>query len=166
MDTPPKPKKKRTKRKHKRLSKPFIAYLRRAIDTFQYDVKGFALAHEIPYFTVYSAYRGYTYKKANGPVRRHLERPYVAQKTKDKIVALRNKGATYAQLAKAAGLCEPTIKGIIKESKRALVIDMYKRGREYKHIIKKTRLRKPTLQKFVRQHKIQEQIESLKRSRP
>ncbi len=79
-----------------------------------HSVASLAERYEIPYFTLYSIKRGYTYKNAGGPIS-EAEHPAVPRKRKRKIRKLRKKGASIARLADATGLSESTIRNIVKD---------------------------------------------------
>jgi len=65
--------------------------------------------YEFPYFTVYSIRRGWTYMEAGGPIEKRKRGRMTPEKA-EKVRALKAKGATIAQLAKAAKCGKTTIK--------------------------------------------------------
>lgn len=68
----------------------------------------------LPYFTLYQIRRGWTYPKAGGPIAGRTRGRMTPAKAQ-RILALREKGATIRQLANAAGCGMTTIKKVLRE---------------------------------------------------
>jgi len=72
-------------------------------------VQAVADKHGLSYFTVYQIRRGWTYRHVGGPVTGRSRGRMTPDKA-ERVRELRQKGATIAQLAKAAKVGKTTIK--------------------------------------------------------
>lgn len=95
------------------LTPDFVLGLRKQMDEGE-SVQAIADKHGLPYFTVYQIRRGWTYREVGGPVAGRSRGRMTPDKAA-KVRYLRSRGATIAQLAKAAKVGKTTIKKALSE---------------------------------------------------
>lgn len=90
------------------LSPELVLEMRKSMDNGD-SVQAVADKHRLPYFTVYQIRRGWTYRHIGGPIAGR-QRGRMTPEKAERVRELRAKGATIAQLAKAAKVGKTTIK--------------------------------------------------------
>lgn len=105
------------RKRKKLLSKEKVVEMREAMDKGM-SIQECARRHNVAYFATYQIRRGWSYARAGGPtIQAKVKR--ISPETAARIVALRGRGATIDQLAKASGFGPTTVKKVIRLAKQA-----------------------------------------------
>ncbi|MGW8177879.1 MAG: helix-turn-helix domain-containing protein [bacterium] len=86
-----------------------VREIRRKVVTEKRSVQEVCDEEQLPYFTVYQIVRGWTYPKVGGPTLKR-QRYRLTPERAAKMRALKEKGATIDQIAKAAQCGTTTVK--------------------------------------------------------